>query len=50
MVLLIMLGKGLYDVIHEKTLTTLWLRVEKIFMIKFIYSKLLLKRGLFGLV
>jgi len=49
MILLSLSDETFYEVVEEKTLATLWLKLEKFVIKKFIYNKLLLKTWLFVL-
>jgi len=49
MILLSLQDEVLYKVVKEKNLIMLWLKLEKLFLTKSIYNKILLKRRLFGL-
>jgi len=48
-ILLLFFVEVFYKVSEEKIAFTLWLKLEKLFMIKSICNKLLLKEHLFGL-
>ena len=49
LILLSLFDEVLYEVFEEQIVVGLWLKLEKLFMTKSIYNKLLLKQHLFGL-
>jgi len=49
LILLSLSNEVLYEVSKEPSVVGLWLKLDKLFMMKSIYYKLLLKQHLFGL-